>query len=173
MTKQQWRDFATAPTDGTEILAWREDAGAFSAFYKCDDDTDEDGCWFAVSGEDLTGDLPTCWMPYPEPPPTPIPYEALMSLTWNPLLTMQPDRIAHVSSVDPVDEMLHDIDKTQRFLESLAEQHERLRVRARESRRAEFVDIVHSLSRLLRASLKQVGGFASLVVDVDKEQGIS
>ena len=74
----------TAPKDGTEILAFREDAGWFVARWDCADSfltddecealglTDDDLCsldWFCadfVSGERLDGDLaPTHWLPMP------------------------------------------------------------------------------------------------------------
>jgi len=72
----KWRPFATAPEDGNMILAWREDAGTFPVVYcssECDPlepkAADEEWCWFTMAGEDLTGDLPTLWLPFPEPPP--------------------------------------------------------------------------------------------------------
>lgn len=65
-TVGQWRSFATAPEDGTEIIAWRDEDGVFVA--RCwDQDQEKDGCWFA-DGDDLTGDLPTLWMPLPPEP---------------------------------------------------------------------------------------------------------
>lgn len=70
-----WRPFSTAPKDGSEIMVWREDSGVFIALFTnshVDDDDDDnysgDPCWFSDSGEDLTGCLPTHWMPLPEPP---------------------------------------------------------------------------------------------------------
>lgn len=62
-----WRPFNTAPEDGSIIIAYRADAGAFLAHNVCTEDCEE-GCWFTTDGEDLTGDLPTHWMPTPEPP---------------------------------------------------------------------------------------------------------
>jgi len=69
----KWRPFETAPQDATEILAWREDMGVVSVVYTEPGDPfegndDVEWCWFTCrTGEDLTGDLPTLWMPYPEP----------------------------------------------------------------------------------------------------------
>jgi hypothetical protein len=61
----QWRPIETAPRDGTEFLAYRPDAGVFTASYD-----DEQECWFANYGfEDIVDDLPTHWMPLPPPPP--------------------------------------------------------------------------------------------------------
>ena len=85
MTTGQWRPIETAPKDGTEVLAWREDSGAFIARYTCmeafmtsselvgyDDDTIFQSDWFYadfVQGDRLEGNLmPTHWMPLPEPP---------------------------------------------------------------------------------------------------------
>jgi len=82
----EWRPFDTAPQDGTEIIVYREDALVFTASF-CEsrseepanehdrqwfgESTDEDGwCWFSACGDDLTGDLPTLWMPMPAPPLT-------------------------------------------------------------------------------------------------------
>ncbi len=69
-----WRSFTTAPEDGTEIIAWREDAGVFAVKFYRSGPTFDDGppdlydcCWWA-DGEDLTGDLPTLWRPLPSPP---------------------------------------------------------------------------------------------------------
>jgi hypothetical protein len=70
----EWRWFETAPKDGTEIIVYRVDAGVFTAAFIPPEmphgfDADEDDwCWFSASGEDLTGDLPTHWMPLPVPP---------------------------------------------------------------------------------------------------------
>ncbi len=68
----EWMPFATAPKDRTEIIVYRKDAGGFTAIF-CEPLSDEpvsedDWCWFSASGQDLTGDLPTHWMPLPEPP---------------------------------------------------------------------------------------------------------
>ena len=65
--RKPWRDFATAPRDGRDVLAWRSDAGVFIASCTLADDGETD-VWFSVDGEDLTGDLPSLWMPLPEPP---------------------------------------------------------------------------------------------------------
>jgi len=60
----QWRPIETAPRDGTEFIAYRPDAGVFTAGYD-----DEQDAWFANHGyEDITDDLPTRWMPLPLPP---------------------------------------------------------------------------------------------------------
>lgn len=60
----QWRPIETAPRDGTEFIAYRPDAGVFTAGYD-----DEQDVWFASHGyEDITDDLPTRWMPLPLPP---------------------------------------------------------------------------------------------------------
>ena len=67
----QWQQFATAPRDATAILAWRKDAGVLAV--KCHppghdpEIPEEDWLWFTLEGEDVTGDLPTLWMPFPEP----------------------------------------------------------------------------------------------------------
>lgn len=82
-----WRDISTAPKDGTEILAFREDAGIFIARWDCGasfltseeievmDMSDEDlhaEDWFCadfVCGARLDGYLaPTLWMPLPSEP---------------------------------------------------------------------------------------------------------
>ena len=60
----QWRPIEEAPKDGTEFIAYRPDAGVFTANYD-----DEQDVWFANHGyEDITDDLPTHWMPFPPPP---------------------------------------------------------------------------------------------------------
>jgi hypothetical protein len=70
----EWRPFDTAPKDRTEIIVWRKDAGTFTAIFcepvSLDPVDEEDWCWFSVGGDDLTGDLPTLWMPMPAPPLT-------------------------------------------------------------------------------------------------------
>ncbi len=72
-----WQPFATAPKDNTEIIVWRKDAGSFAAIFsppnqECRDMAEADGddndwCWFTSQDEDLTGNLPTLWMPMPIP----------------------------------------------------------------------------------------------------------
>jgi len=70
----KWQPFATAPKDNAaDIIAWREDAGTFTVFwgppglaYRDADSEQSDWCWFDSRGEDLTGNLPTLWMPLPE-----------------------------------------------------------------------------------------------------------
>lgn len=60
----QWRPIEEAPKDGTEFIAYRPDAGVFTASYD-----PEQECWFANHGyEDITDDQPTHWMPLPPPP---------------------------------------------------------------------------------------------------------
>jgi hypothetical protein len=71
-----WQSFETAPEDGDVILAYRADAGVFTAHFVEEDwrrwyqtkPSEADYCWFTTCGEDLTGDLPTHWMPLPPPP---------------------------------------------------------------------------------------------------------
>ena len=59
-----WRPIEEAPKDGTEFIAYRPDAGVFTASYD-----PEQECWFANHGyEDITDDQPTHWMPLPPPP---------------------------------------------------------------------------------------------------------
>lgn len=68
----QWQSIETAPKDGTEVIVYRRDAGAFTAHYISPYDVgvsdDDEPSWFTVCGEDLTGDLPTHWQPLPSPP---------------------------------------------------------------------------------------------------------
>lgn len=81
----KWQPIETAPKDGAEILAWRQDAGCFLAKWTCADDLlTEKECerldektrfkedWFYADftqGERLEGDLvPTHWMPIPHGP---------------------------------------------------------------------------------------------------------
>lgn len=71
-----WQPFSTAPEDGTVVLVFRQDAGAFSAHYVETDshlassmNPPEGDCyWFSTGGDDLTGDLPTHFRPLPAPP---------------------------------------------------------------------------------------------------------
>jgi hypothetical protein len=68
--------WGNAPEDGTTILAFRPDAGWFTAHYVEEDaftaspmNPPEGDCyWFTTGGEDLTGDLPTYWMHLPPHP---------------------------------------------------------------------------------------------------------
>lgn len=62
-----WRPIETAPKDGEEFLAYRHDAGVFTAWWETDCDDADEVMWTA-RGEDLTGDHPTHWMPFPKPP---------------------------------------------------------------------------------------------------------
>lgn len=68
----EWQPIETAPADGTVILAYRRDAGVFSAHYVSPADAvggdDDEPHWFTTDGEDLTRCMPTHWMPLPEPP---------------------------------------------------------------------------------------------------------
>lgn len=80
-----WQPIASAPKDGTEILAWRADCGIVLVRWTCMDDfcteseiekvSEEDAMqrdWFFadfVSGGRLEGEeVPTHWMPLPPPP---------------------------------------------------------------------------------------------------------
>jgi hypothetical protein len=80
-----WQPIETAPKDGTEILAWRNDCGvllirwtSMDAFCPereletLDEETIFQQDWFCadfVSGCRLEGsETPTHWMPLPEPP---------------------------------------------------------------------------------------------------------
>jgi hypothetical protein len=82
---QRWQLFVTAPNDGTEILAWRKDAGVMLVRWTAPvdflserelDTIDEESAhaegWFYadfVRGERLEGDMvPTHWMPLPAAP---------------------------------------------------------------------------------------------------------
>jgi len=78
-----WQPIETAPKDGTEILAWREDCGVLLIRWDCLDnicseaearDMTEDELfemdWFCadfVAGDRLQEPV-THWMPLPEPP---------------------------------------------------------------------------------------------------------
>jgi len=81
----KWQPIETAPKDGTEILAYREDCGVLLIRYGClvDFETEQDQKkyseddlfqrdWFMadfIMGWRLECDLvPTHWMPLPEPP---------------------------------------------------------------------------------------------------------
>ncbi|MCU7840848.1 MAG: DUF551 domain-containing protein [Candidatus Thiodiazotropha sp. (ex Troendleina suluensis)] len=86
----KWQPIDTAPKNGTEILAWRDDAGVMLVRYispieflteselereikhgLSEDDAETDDWFFAdfVSGGRLEGsEEPTHWMPLPEPP---------------------------------------------------------------------------------------------------------
>lgn len=71
--RSQWRPFGTAPEDGTEILAYRQDSGVIVVHFVSPSDYNSDGDdepeWFTITGEHLCGDeLPTHWMPMPSPP---------------------------------------------------------------------------------------------------------
>jgi len=84
----EWQPIETAPRDGTEILGWRDDCGAMLIRYTaCDAFMSEDeiersgldeetlfkpdwfGADFVAGCMRLEGsELPTHWMPLPEPP---------------------------------------------------------------------------------------------------------
>lgn len=70
-------DMSAAPRDGREVLVYRPDAGVFTAHFTeswaAGDYLERTGdpCWFTASGEDLTEDMPTHWMPLPQPPEPP------------------------------------------------------------------------------------------------------
>ncbi|TQV80359.1 hypothetical protein [Denitrobaculum tricleocarpae] len=65
---EAWLSFSTAPDDGREVIAWREDAGVLIVQFvgPLDEygqlDENEEPCWFTIHGEDLTADLPTHWI---------------------------------------------------------------------------------------------------------------
>jgi hypothetical protein len=63
-----WRLWGDAPEDGREVAVYRPDAGVLVASFR--EDIHGDCAWFASCGEDLTGDLPTHWMPLPTPEAT-------------------------------------------------------------------------------------------------------
>lgn len=62
-----WRDIASAPRDGTEILLATDNGFMFVAFY---DDTpgNRTHVWQTADGVCYHRDLPTHWMPLPLPP---------------------------------------------------------------------------------------------------------
>lgn len=71
-----WREgMRSAPTDGTEILVYRSDAGVFTAWFVSPADHVNGGAqepsWFTHEGGDLTSEMPTHWMPFPELPTSP------------------------------------------------------------------------------------------------------
>jgi hypothetical protein len=76
--EREWQTWESAPADGTVILAYRPDAGVFTAHYVEEDahiatpmNPPEGDCyWFTTGGEDLTQDLPTHWRFLPTPPET-------------------------------------------------------------------------------------------------------
>jgi hypothetical protein len=80
-----WLPIETAPKDGTEVLAWREDCGSFIASYtsadafpmsqeeidQCDEDTLFSTDWFTQWPQALRlegSEVPTHWMPLPAAP---------------------------------------------------------------------------------------------------------
>ena len=83
----EWQPIETAPKDGGEILGWREDCGILLMRWTCvgeflsdkeieDGDYSEESIWEQdwfcadfVYGLRLEGnEIPTHWMPLPEPP---------------------------------------------------------------------------------------------------------
>lgn len=73
---ERWQPIETAPKDGSTVLAYRKDAGVFTIHYVEEDahlssqmnPPEGDYYWFTTSGEDLTDDMPTHWMPMPDAP---------------------------------------------------------------------------------------------------------
>lgn len=78
-----WRDIDSAPTDGTEIIlrkGERVTAGSYQHWSETEDHYDDSGCligretidcgasWCSYDGGFCDDDLPTHWMPMPEPP---------------------------------------------------------------------------------------------------------
>lgn len=74
----EWKPMSSAPESGDVILVYRPDAGVFTAHYVEDDahfsnymnPPEGDYYWFSTCGDDLTNDMPTHWMPLPNPPIT-------------------------------------------------------------------------------------------------------
>ena len=76
LARMEWTPFDTAPTNGQEVLVYRKDAGVFMASFR--PSAGDDGefgpqmngeeCWFDNYGGDLTGELPSHWMPTPDEP---------------------------------------------------------------------------------------------------------
>lgn len=72
----EWRTMDSAPESGDVILVYRPDSGVFSAHYVEEDahtsnylNPPEGECyWFSTCGDDLTNEMPTHWMPLPQPP---------------------------------------------------------------------------------------------------------
>ena len=83
----EWQPIETAPKDGSEIIAWRSDYDCLLVRWGCVGefmtereieqwDLDEDSLyqedWFCadfITGSRLEGsEIPTHWMPLPEPP---------------------------------------------------------------------------------------------------------
>lgn len=61
-----WISWGTEPQDSTDFLAYRPDAGVMICWW-IEFDADE-MVLLDSSGDDLTADPPTHWMPLPEPP---------------------------------------------------------------------------------------------------------
>lgn len=86
----EWQPIETAPKDGTEIVAWRDDSGWFAAFFgSCENLCLSDGeieaainevgedsffleTWWAFTQDGVQrlegSERPTHWMPLPTPP---------------------------------------------------------------------------------------------------------
>lgn len=79
----EWKPIATAPKDGTHLLAWSKGWGYFACrwytpeqlaeyedelqpFRPPNDPADYDGGWFTLG--DVDEQTPTHWMPLPPPP---------------------------------------------------------------------------------------------------------
>lgn len=62
--QEGWQPWESAPEDGTVILAFRPDAGVFTAHYV------EEDAHLSNAMNPPEGDLPTHWMPLPSPPST-------------------------------------------------------------------------------------------------------
>lgn len=61
----EWKEFGTEPQNGTEFLAWRQDAGVLICRWA---EVDGDEILLESSGDDITADPPSHWMPLPEGP---------------------------------------------------------------------------------------------------------
>lgn len=75
MSVSEWQLIETAPKDGMPIIVYSPENGVFTAEYTeslCDccypEERHGEEAWFASTGEDLTDDMPTHWMPLPTPP---------------------------------------------------------------------------------------------------------
>ena len=62
-TPMGWQDIESAPKDADVLMLYRDGEGVQPGYY-------EDGSWFAVETQALTGGRmkPTHWMPFPSPP---------------------------------------------------------------------------------------------------------
>ncbi len=71
----EWQPFGSEPKRGEQFIAYRPDVGVFAVAWcypphedGIGPDMEEPPTLFTSEGEDLTGDLPTHWMPLPPPP---------------------------------------------------------------------------------------------------------